>query len=162
MSRYRRPHLAGATWFFTATLADRRSGLLTQHIDLLRQAYRRAQAHYPFETIAICVLPEHLHTIWKLPEDDGDFSTRWRLFKFYFSSHFPASAERSQSKVAKGEKGIWQRRFWEHRIRDKQDLQRHVDYIHYNPVKHGLVRQAADWPYSSFHRFVAQGRLQAG
>lgn len=159
MSRYRRPHLAGATWFFTATLADRRSRLLTQHIDLLRQAYRRVQASHPFETIAVCVLPNHLHTVWKLPAGDGDFSVRWRLLKFGFSRHFPPSAERSASQAAKGEKGIWQRRYWEHRIRDERDLQRHVDYIHYNPVKHGLVPRVAQWPYSSFHRFVAEGRL---
>ena len=94
-----------------------------------------------------------------MPENDGDFSVRWRLLKFYFSSHFPPSAARSASKVAKGEKGVWQRRFWEHQIRGEQDFQRHVDDIHYHPVKHGLVRQAAEWPHSSFHRFVAQGKL---
>ena len=159
MSRYRRSQLAGATYFFTVALADRRSKLLVEHIDVLRQAYQKVQVQHPFVTVAICVLPDHLHAIWQMPADDGDFSLRWRLLKTYFSRIFLPVASRSESKAAKGEKGIWQRRYWEHQIRDDADLQNHVDYIHFNPVKHGLVQQAVLWPYSSFHRYVAKGLL---
>ena len=159
MSHYRRSLAEGATFFFTLTLADRASNLLTTEIDRLRNAYSRVHARYPFETIAICVLPDHLHAIWRLPEGDADFGPRWSLIKRSFSSGLPASKLRSESKVAKREKGIWQRRFWEHQIRDDLDLQRHVDYVHYNPVKHGLVRQVRDWPHSSFHRHVEKGLL---
>jgi putative transposase len=116
-------------------------------------------AKYPIETIAICVLPDHLHAIWRLPEGDGAFGLRWSLIKRSFSTGLPASEQRSDSKRAKREKGLWQRRFWEHEIRDDLDLQRHVDNVHYNPVKHGLVRQAKDWPHSSFHRHVEMGLL---
>ena len=161
MSHYRRPHLAGASYFFTVALADRRSDLLVSHIDELRQAYRHVQSQYPFSTVAICVLPDHLHAIWRMPADSGDFSLRWRLLKTYFSRHFPTAVDRSSSKIRQGEKGIWQRRYWEHQLRDDDDLQRHVDYIHFNPVKHGLVSRACDWPYSSFHRYVARGWLPA-
>ena len=161
MSHYRRPHLAGASYFFTVALADRRSDLLVSHIDELRHAYRHVQSQHPFSTIALCVLPDHLHAIWRMPADSGDFSLRWRLLKTYFSRHFPAAVDRSSSKIRQGEKGIWQRRYWEHQLRDDDDLQRHVDYIHFNPVKHGLVSRACDWPYSSFHRYVARGWLPA-
>jgi len=159
MSRYRRDHTPGACHFFTVTLADRRSSLLTQHIGLLRQSWRRTTERYPFETVAVCILPDHLHAIWQLPPGDADFSTRWRLIKTGFSRGLPASSMRSTSKVQRGEKGIWQRRFWEHRLRDEADLQNHTDYLHFNPVKHGLVTQVKDWPYSSFHRHVRAGKL---
>ncbi len=159
MSRYRRSHVPGATFFFTVALADRFSALLTEHIDLLRRAYGMAQRKRPFDTIAICVLPEHLHAIWELPVGDADYSIRWMQIKANFSRHFPASTVRSESKSSRREKGIWQRRYWEHQIRDEQDLERHVDYIHYNPIKHGLVTQLTDWPYSSFHRYVVSGWL---
>ena len=99
------------------------------------------------------MLPDHLHTVWRLPEDDADFGVRWSLIKRAFSRGLPA-AERSASKIAKREKGIWQRRFWEHQIRDEIDLQRHVDYIHFNPVKHGHAKRVVDWPHSSFHTYV--------
>ena len=95
--------------------------------------------------------------VWTLPTDDADFSLRWSLIKAGFSRGLAASIRRSESKVVKREKGIWQRRFWEHQIRDELDLQRHVDYIHFNPVKHGHVMRVADWPYSSFHRYVERG-----
>jgi putative transposase len=102
---------------------------------------------------------DHLHALWSLPEDDPDFASRWSYFKAYFLRALPASQSRAQSKIAKREKGIWQRRYWEHVIRDEDDLQRHIDYIHYNPVKHGLVSRVSDWPHSSFHRYVEQGLL---
>jgi putative transposase len=157
MSRYRRSLLGGGTFFFTVALADRRSALLVEQIERLRASYRRVQGDYPFETVAICVLPDHLHALWRLPVDDANFSLRWSLIKAGFSRGLLASVNRSESKIAKREKGIWQRRFWEHQIRDDLDLQRHVDYIHFNPVKHGYVARVVDWPYSSFHRYVADG-----
>lgn len=158
MPNYRRSRVAGGSWFFTVTLADRRSTLLVDEIDRLRAAYREAQARRPFRTVAICVLPDHLHAIWTLPDGDIDYAGRWSLIKSQFSRQMPSSTPRpSQSR--KREKGIWQRRYWEHQIRDEVDLQRHVDYLHYNPVKHGLSTSVAGWPYSSFHRFVREGLL---
>lgn len=159
MSRYRRDTTPGACHFFTVTLADKHASLLTQHIGLLRQSWRRTAELYPFETVAVCILPNHLHAIWRLPAGDADFSIRWRLLKSGFSRTLPASRHLSHSKIRQGEKGIWQRRFWEHRIRDDRDMQHHVDYIHFNPVKHGLVKNVKDWPYSSFHRWVKEGQL---
>ena len=157
MPKYIRSQLAGATYFFTLTLAQRQTQFLTDNIHLLRQAYQRANALHPFTTVAICVLPDHLHAIWQMPVDDCDFALRWRMIKSNFSRNFGANQQRSNSKIKHREKGIWQRRYWEHQIRDEIDLQRHVDYIHYNPVKHGLVSQVKDWPHSTFHKYVAQG-----
>jgi putative transposase len=159
MSRYRRANAPGGTFFFTVNLADRRSALLTERIDLLRAAYGKVVQELPFDTVAVCILPDHVHAVWRLPPTDGDFSTRWQRIKGGFSKALPAQPNRSDSKLRKQEKGIWQRRFWEHRIRDDADLQRHVDYIHYNPVKHGLVQRVSDWPHSSFHRYVREGQL---
>ena len=159
MPRYRRSLVPGATYFFTVALADRSGALLTEPIERLRDAYRATQRKRPFRTIAICVLPEHLHAVRELPPGDADFSRRWSEIKGGFSRHFATASARSMSKRQKREKGLWQRRFWEHQIRDEHDLQQHVDYIHHNPVKHGLVRRVADWPYSSFHREVRRGEL---
>ena len=159
MSRYRRSFVPGGTYFFTVNLADRSSRLLVEHIDRLRAAFQTVRTRRPFQAIAVCVLPDHLHTIWRLPEGDADFSGRWSLVKRMFSSGLPMSGMLSPSKAAKREKGIWQRRFWEHQIRDDVDLRWHVDYLHYNPVKHGLVRQVRDWPHSSFHAWVKRGDL---
>jgi len=159
MSWYRRVKVRGGTFFFTVALADRSSGLLVDRIDLLRRAYGEVHKRLPFETVAICILPDHLHAIWSLPENDGDFSSRWSLIKSNFSRRIAAPSHRSSSKVARREKGVWQRRYWEHVIRDDVDLARHVDYIHYNPVKHGLVTCVVDWPHSSFHQYVARGTL---
>jgi putative transposase len=158
MSRYRRSLTGGGTFFFTVNLADRKSRLLVDEIECLRQAFDLARQRYPFKMLAYSVLPEHLHAIWRLPDDDARFGLRWSIIKRAFSKQLPAG-ERSASKHAKREKGIWQRRFWEHQIRDEVDLQRHVDYIHFNAVKHGLVQRAADWPYTSFHWYVESGRL---
>jgi putative transposase len=158
MPDYRRANVAGGTFFFTVTLADRDSDLLTKEIERLRRIYADAAKRRPFETIAICILPDHLHAIWSLPADDADFARRWNLIKGGFSRGLPATT-RSSSKVAKREKGIWQRRYWEHVIRNDADLARHIDYIHFNPVKHGLVTRVAEWPYSSFHRYVKRGDL---
>ncbi len=161
MSRYRRAKIEGGAFFFTLALADRSSDLLVREIDRLRCAYKVAQDRLPFETIAICILPDHLHALWLLPEGDADFGSRWSIFKSGFSRGLPVAPSRSRSKIAKRERGIWQRRFWEHAIRDDADLERHVDYIHYNPVKHGLVSCVADWPHSSFHRYVERRILPA-
>ncbi len=159
MSRYRRSLVLGGTYFFTVNLADRRSRLLMEHIARVRAAFQTVRERRPYQTIAVCVLPDHLHAIWRLPEGDADYSGLWSLIKRHFSSALLASAVLSPSKTAKREKGIWQRRFWEHQIRDDADLQRHVDYVHFNPVKHGLVRQVKDWPHSSFHAYVRRGEL---
>jgi putative transposase len=159
MSRYRRAQRPGGTFFFTVALQDRRSSLLTERIETFRAAYRSVKAELPFITVAICVLPDHLHAIWRLPIEDGDFSTRWQRIKGRFSMACAPGGLRSASKCRKGEKGIWQRRFWEHELRDADDLQRHIDYVHYNPVKHALVERVAQWPHSSFHGHVRRGVL---
>jgi putative transposase len=157
MARYRRAKVEGGTFFFTVALADRSSDRLVRHIDRLRKVYKSVQDRYPFETIAICVLPDHLHAVWSLPEGDADFPLRWNLIKSGFSRGLTADPPRSSSKIAKREKGIWQRRYWEHTIRNEADLARHIDYIHFNPVKHGYVSRACEWPHSSLGRYVARG-----
>jgi putative transposase len=152
MTSYRRAYFQGATYFFTVNLADRESDLLVTHIERLRAAYIKVETSHPFKTLAVCILPEHLHAIWQLPPGDEDFSLRWRLIKSLFSRGLPQAEHRSANKIKHRESGLWQRRFWEHLIRNEQDLQRQVDYIHYNPVKHGHVEHVIDWPCSSFHR----------
>ncbi len=159
MSRYRRAKIEGGTFFFTVALADRSDAILVQHIDHLRRAYKFVVDHYPFETVAICILPDHLHAIWSLPMGDWNFAVRWSLVKSKFSRALPTADLRSRSQIAKRDKGIWQRRYWEHAIRNDDDLVRHVDYIHFNPVKHGYVSQVREWPHSSFHRYVERGLL---
>jgi putative transposase len=159
MSRYRRAKIEGGVFFFTVTLANRSSDLLVRHIDRLRRMYTSAQRRNPFETIAICVLPDHLHAIWELPDGDSNFPLRWSLIKSGFSRGLPADDIPSASKLARRERGLWQRRYWEHAIRDDRDLERHVDYIHFNPVKHGYASKVADWPHSTFHRYVERGIL---
>jgi len=161
MSRYRRLKIEGGAFFFTLALADRGSDLLVRQIERLRRAYAEMEKRRPFETVAICILPDHIHALWQLPDGDADYPSRWHLFKSGFSRGFPAAKTRSLSKIAKREKGVWQRRYWEHAIRDDADFERHVDYIHYNPVKHRLVTRVADWPFSSFQRYVEQGILPA-
>jgi len=157
MTDYRRYRLKGGTYFFTVNLAERKRNLLTEHIDALRSAFREIKQTHPFQIDAVVVLPDHLHTLWTLPEGDEDFSLRWRQIKSAFSRQIEKGERISKSRAQKQERGIWQRRFWEHAIRNEQDYTRHVDYIHFNPVKHGYVRQVADWPYSSFHRYVRLG-----
>ncbi len=158
---YRRSLVAGGTWFFTVNLADRHQDYLIRHIDVLRQAVRQTRSRHTFEIIAMVVLPDHLHAIWTLPPGDADYPLRWALIKSAFSRSLPKTECIRDSRLAKRERGIWQRRYWEHQIRDEADLQAHVDYLHFNPVKHGYVRCVADWPFSSFHRYVRQGLLPA-
>jgi putative transposase len=157
MTAYRRNFIPGGCFFFTVNLADRRLSLLTMHTEALRVAFRETRAHHPFTIDAIVVLPDHLHAIWTLPDGDTDFATRWRLIKTAFSRLVPAGERISASHAAKGERGIWQRRYWEHTIRDQDDFAKHVDYIHINLVKHGLVPRVRDWQPSSFHRMVRLG-----
>ena len=147
----------GASYFFTISLADRGSSVLVDNIDILRDAYARTISEQPVWSDAFVVLPDHLHAVWTLPEGDADFSTRWRKIKARFSHAVSVTSACSQSKVAKGERGIWQRRFWEHMIRDDRDYSNHMEYCWGNPVKHGLVKRVSDWPYSSFHRDVRRG-----
>jgi putative transposase len=146
MTGYRRNFVAGGSFFFTVNLAEQQLQLLTGHVDQLRTAFREVRRRHPFTIDAMVVLPDHLHTVWTMPEGDADFATRWRLIKSAFSRRLPA-----------GERGIWQRRYWEHTIRDESDFVRHIDYIHINPVKHGLVTRVGDWPYSSFRRMAKLG-----
>jgi putative transposase len=158
MVRYRRNLVPGGAFFFTVTLADRNCSLLVDHIAALGAAFRTAQAARPFAVDAIVVLPEHLHTVITLPPDDADFPTRWRQIKSLFTREV-AAAGAAVSRNARGEYAIWQRRYWEHTIRDETDFEQCVDYIHFNPVKHGLATRVRDWPHSSFHRYVRQGVL---
>jgi putative transposase len=154
---YRRSFIPGGSFFFTVNLADRRLTLLTKHVDELRAAFRAVRRRHPFTIDAAVVLPDHLHAVWTLPEGDADFATRWRQIKSTFSRALPAFEQISRSRAARGERGIWQRRYWEHTIRDENDFMRHVDYVHINPVKHRHVRRVIDWPHSSFHRLVRLG-----
>ena len=158
MVQYRRNFIPGGTYFFTVTLADRRSQLLVKHVGALRDAFRMARRERPFAVEAIVILPDHLHAIFTLPPGDADFSGRWRRIKGFFSSRLLEHGA-ELTRAPNGDLALWQRRFWEHTIRDLGDLARHVDYIHFNPVKHGLVQRVRDWRYSSFHRFVSDGLL---
>jgi putative transposase len=161
MPNYRRVRVPGGTFFFTVNLLERRRALLVDHIDALRSAFEDARKARPFTTIAIVVLPDHLHCVWRLPENDCDNATRWRQIKTAFVKAMPCGERRSSRRELKGERGIWQRRYWEHLIRDERDFRSHIDYIHFNPVKHGHVSRVIDWPYSSFHRWVRNGQLPA-
>jgi putative transposase len=156
---YRRYYQPGGTYFFTI-VTEHRQPLLIEHVDRLRAAFRYGIDRYPFIIEGIVILPDHLHTIWRLPNGDDNFSLRWMVIKRKFSAGFAAQMINS-SKQAKREKGIWQRRFWEHCIRDEEDWRRHMDYIHYNPVKHGYCATPVEWQYSSFHRSVKQGLYAA-
>ena len=164
--RYSRARLKGGTYFFTVVTHKRvKIFNRSDNVELLRQAFGKVIKRHPFKIDAFVLLPDHLHCIWTLPQGDADFSTRWWLIKTYFSRHIgfvgwveernPTKKTTSRSK--KNEKSIWQRRFWEHLIRNHEDLRRHVEYIHYNPVKHGLTKAPGDWDYSSFHRYVDKG-----
>ena len=158
--KYRRAFTPGGTYFFTLVSYKRRPIFSSpEAVELLRSAIRRGMELMPFTIVASVILPEHMHFIWTLPQESSDFSTHWRLIKSDFTRHWcpeGAVSERA-SRVRKGEKDVWQRRFWEHMIRDEEDLTRHVEYVHYNPVRHGLVKCAAEWEYSSFMKYVREG-----
>ena len=154
---YRRTQIEGGTYFFTVVTHNRRKLLcVPENIILLRQAFRKVMEEYPFKIDASVVLPNHIHCIWTLPKGDRDFSNRWRLIKNYFTRKCDRRyrGHISASRKKKKEQAIWQRRFWEHCILDETDFINHVEYIHYNPVKHGLVNAPKDWEYSSFHKYA--------
>jgi putative transposase len=156
--QYRRLWHAGGTYFFTVNLLQRRNNdLLVRHIDDLRASVAKVKVKHPFIIHAWVVLPDHFHCVIELPEGDADFAMRLRLIKVGFSKALPKTEFRSDVRNARGERGIWQRRFWEHLIKNEKDYQAHMDYVHINPVKHGFVKQVKDWPYSTFHQQVEQG-----
>ena len=157
--KYRRADITGGTYFFTINLADRKSRLLVDEIDKLRDSINKVKKSHPFVLDAMVVLPDHLHLLMTLPYGDSDFPTRIRLIKSHFSRQIPKTENIKISRISKQERGIWQRRYWEHLIRDEIDFERHVDYIHYNPVKHGYVEQAARWEYSTIHKYIEKGLL---
>ena len=151
MSSYLRPRRPGATIFFTVALQQRGSDLLLREVERLREAVRQTRAERPFLIDAWVVLPDHLHCIWQLPEGDADYSRRWSLIKARFSGGQPA-APSGYSQLRRRERGLWQRRFWEHHIRDDADWSAHMRYCWMNPVRHGLVSDPLHWPFSSIHR----------
>jgi len=162
MSRYRRAKAGGSSYFFTVVAYQRQPILCEDAIrNALHAAIAKVRATRPFEIDAWVLMPDHLHCVWTLPEGDADFSARWMKIKRSVSLACGENYRRadllSASKQKHRESTIWQRRFWEHQIRDEDDFVRHVDYIHFNPVKHGHVQQVADWPYSTFHRYVRDG-----
>ncbi len=157
MPNYRRNRIPGGTYFFTVNLLDRRSDRLVAEIDALRKAIRSVLAQSPFHIDAWVVLPDHMHCVWTLPDGDTDFPRRWHAIKTAFSKSIPKTERRSKVMLRRGERGIWQRRYWEHTIRDDRDYAAHVDYVHFNPVRHGLVQSPGEWSFSSFHRWVAKG-----
>ena len=160
MPNYRRSNAPGASYFFTVVTHRRRPYFETE---IARNAFftamREVRESHPFRIDAWVLLPDHFHTIWTLPVGDADFSQRWSHIKRITSSacrHLVELRSMSARQITKGENGFWQRRFWEHQIRDDADFATHADYIHWNPVKHGLVERPADWPYSSFPKYVAR------
>ncbi|MEZ6068209.1 MAG: transposase [Planctomycetaceae bacterium] len=161
MSRYRR-NREGSIYFFTV-VTHRRRPILTTDLGrrCLRDAIRAVRVDRPFLMLGVVLLPDHLHAIWELPRGDGDYSTRWRRIKSLFTNDWLAAGGTSigvtRSRAAQGERGVWQRRFYEHTCRDDDDLKRCLDYLHVNPLKHGLVSRVIDWPWSSFHRYVRLG-----
>lgn len=157
--RYRRVLATNAAYFFTINLQNRASDLLVRQIDALRFAFRKVQLRHPFVLDAVVIMPDHCHMIMTLPEGDSDYPTRISLIKSNFSRHIDPVEPVSQSRKNKRERGVWQRRYWEHLIQDPRDYENHVDYIHFNPVKHGYVDRPLDWPYSSIHRFIDKGIL---
>lgn len=157
MSNYRRAWVPGGTYFFTVNLLERRRRLLADHVDALQAAFRATRAVRPFVLLAWVVLPDHLHCIWRLPAGDADNANRWAQIKAGFSRRLPVTERRSAYRVSRRERAIWQHRYWEHLVRDPDDVRHHVDYIHANPVKHGHAANAADWPHSSFPVWVGRG-----
>ena len=159
---YRRADTQGGTYFFTVNLAERKKTLLTDNWDLLRGSLMQVKTAYPFKIDAMVILPDHLHVMWTLPPGDADYATRWMLIKSNFSRGIPKDERINASKRKKRERGIWQRRYWEHQIRDQNDYSRHLEYIHYNPVKHGYVMNAEDWYHSTLKHCIRQGLVDSG
>lgn len=167
MPNYRRSYILGGTFFFTLVTYQRKKIFTSnQSIELLDLAISRVRTYHPFSIDAFCILPDHIHFIWTMNESDFDYSMRIGQLKRYFSrmysDHFEVNSNLCDSQIKRGETAIWQRRFWEHTIRDNDDLSRHIEYIHFNPVKHGLVESAKDWPHSSFLQYVNNGFYNTG
>jgi putative transposase len=164
MPNYRRHYVAGGTFFFTVVTEDRRP-ILIENRALLRSAIDECRQTYPFEIVAMVLLPDHLQAVWTLPENDADYSARWSIIERRFAQQYVAQTGTSATISASQQKlrrlGVWQRRFWEHWIRDESELIDVVDYIHYNPVKHRVARCPHEWPHSSFHRFVSDARADS-
>lgn len=162
--QYRRDYTQGASYFFTV-VTFRRVGFFNtdEAVSRLRSAFKEEMARRLFVIDAIVILPDHIHSVWTLPQADADYSMRWRNIKRSFTQQVAVSDRPAvfASRRHKGEQAIWQRRFWEHRIRDEQDFSNHIDYIHYNPVKHCYVKRPVDWAHSSIHRYIRQGVLPA-
>ena len=162
MPDYRRYFNPGAAIFFTVITHDRRLILCTEKgRDFLRQAIQNVKKDRPFESIAFALMPEHFHCLWKLPDEDGNFSVRMACIKKMFTRLWLENGE-DQCDISKArkkhrEKGVWQKRFWEHTIRNEDDFINHVNYIHYNPVKHNLAKCPHAWPYSTFHQWMKDG-----
>lgn len=165
MPDYKRVYVEGGTYFFTVNTIKRKT-ILTRPESryLLKTAWQEIKKIHPFEDVALCLMPDHIHCIWKLPENDSNFSVRWNGIKGLFSKKYKKtdsySHDSDRIRKNKQEASVWQRRFWEHLIRDDDDLQRHIDYIHYNPVKHGYVAKATDWEYSTIHRYIHDGIVE--
>ena len=162
MTQYRRSYIPGGSIFFTVVTHGRKP-IFKSNIsrEILRNAWITIHRKYPFNLVACCLLPDHLHCIWTMPENDADYSIRWRGIKGLFSKQYKnvcnPEIQLSESMKKKREAGIWQRRYWEHTLLTQEDFNAHVDYIHYNPVKHGLVNKVSDWPWSTFHKYLRQG-----
>jgi putative transposase len=161
MPDYRRNRVPGGSYFFTVNLLNRRSNLLVERVADLRAAVRTVKSRNPFHIDAWVVLQDHMHAIWTLPDCDTDFSGRWREIKKAFTKSIPPEEARSNTRSNRGERAVWQHRFWEHTIRDDRDYAAHMDYTHFDPVKHGLVSNPAAWPLSSFHNCVKRGPYPA-
>ncbi len=157
--QYRRHYHQGASYFLTVNLINRSSDLLIKEIETLRNSFKTVKQKYSFYIDAIVILPDHIHMVCTLPDNDAGFSKRIKLIKYYFSYRIAKIERISKSRCKKGERGIWQRRFWEHCMRNETDYRMHIDYIHMNLVRHVYVKRVQDWQYSSFHRFVAEGLL---
>jgi putative transposase len=162
MPNYHRVRIEGGVYFFTVVTFQRHPILTTTAArKILHDAWKQTTQKWPFETIAVCLLPEHIHCIWKLPEGDSDYSSRWNMIKGIFSRNYRLEIDSGDvintSRQKRREVAIWQRRFWEHTIFDNNDLENHFHYIHYNPIKHGYVTKAFEWPWSSFHHYVRVG-----
>ncbi len=158
---YRRVYIKGGSYFFTV-VSEKRRKLFADYdnVKLLRKAFKKVMQKRPFVIDAAVVLPDHLHFIWTLPEQDYDYSTRWRLIKTEFSKKLPNKPQvQNANRKNKQQQDVWQHRGWEHCLRNERDFQQHIEYIHYNPVKHGWVKRASDWPYSSIHRYIKMGLL---
>ena len=156
---YKRVLQTGRSYFFTVNLADRQSHLLVENIQHLRQVFREIKLNHPFIIDAMVVLPEHLHCIWTLPQGDYDYSKRWALIKARFSFTMPSFEQMARLTKSKKQRGVWQRNYSERYIDNESDMEHHINYIHNNPVKHGYVLKASDWPYSSIHQYIRKGIL---